>query len=947
MESPVRILIGAAVTVHLLLLTSTAVNGSALPNDTFPTTVKDEKVSNFGHLNGTRTINDRVKTLDIALNELHPKDSTSEEHTENNIKYKDRGRVRFHSQLKSSTESPLRRIRLSPVTSNIVEVTPASDVKKLFKTMDSTQKDKPTIAPILASSTSTVTSMPLSAEKESDKIDSDEEEDEDDDEYDHYRSTKDHESDFFTIPGYNDDEKKYNRIKEELNTPSFDKYSSFFSKDTYSSQESKNDGPYKLHNFFDFDSDLTTPKNDFFDQKYHDISSSIMKNLASIKTKSPPANATNTQKIIKENVGFEKLSNGSPNNKSTVIIKNTKETRLLDNEQAGSVNSELSDVHDPVLQSDVSGVKKVVQSQVISDNMIPSLWKRGSMKFTTTSAAPTVVETGISDLEIPPTMTAWALASLRSPPSSSSAVGNVSVSTQKSVDENELQKVSEVVDNKETITAPTTTISINSGALSNDVSNNVTEMDQNKLPWKPITSINDISDEKEIVTRSERLPAESNISIQSSLKPSNSTQVPQKISKIATETIESNELKPLWIPAMINPDVTTTEETVVSEKDNIQPVDATKSTGFESITKLPSGVTTPTDENDSTVTQQSEIETTPNLEITTIRLLYVPPEDATEETEASSTSENWRSAIPTRTMPTTFDDSPITTYRPKYTTTSVIGEETTAIFIDTTPQLEISSQIIEDATHGSSGTSTKPTTEAFNRNQPATTDLPSTTVTDCEETTYETTSTTTIQTELITEKIREIMDIKETTENPEAFKTTDESTLHIQTDSRSEENSDSNEVILQDTTETPTTTPSSIPSTSTITEDFAPNTSAFPLTTTTLQTTTNGAKENDAQPKLNVVTTQQSDETTAYTTEMTTKSISELEDLTSYAEDVTTESSSRVLTEEAGSGAAIAIAVSTIGVIALVLLLGLLQMNAAVSLELRRLPIDQRSLISG
>ncbi|XP_068622576.1 uncharacterized protein [Battus philenor] len=1126
MESPVRICLGAAIVVNLLLLTSTTVNGSPLPHETNQTIAKDEKTTKYSRLNTTWTAKNKPKTPDVALNELHPKDSTSEEHSEKNAKYKDRGRVKFLTQLKSSTESPLRRIKLSTEYSNKVEVTPTNEIIKpaqILESVETHNNDK--VPPVeknsaIFSTTSTKTVKDPEEKDSEESIDEEEEDDDDADDYDKYSSSKFHGDSYFTIPGFNDDDhykdKKDNKVKDDFSTPSFDKFSSYFSRDTYTSKENENSGPYKSQSFFDFDTDLTTPKNDFFDQKFHDISSSIQKNLASMKAKSPPLNTTNSQKIFKENVGIEKLSNGVPNNKSTVIIKNTKEIRLLDNEQAGTANKELSDVHgtsiyyemsvlstetynithfdgddcdndgehtkttvatpskvedaslssshvlsefyfpntfstslppimvptaipnsfniviptmdtripfstqnnvkssisplkgvssgftrdrsyskrlnlpgikdspnsvtqqtdltlnpgqrpltrkfhfttpkikpiwmaprrnvtkahktaypttiyaehfnikdkftttmrpiipqrtvlttspsdiDPVLQSDVSGVKKVVHSQIISDNTIPSLWKRGSMKYTTTSEPLAGGQTDVSEMEIPPTMTAWALASLRSPPPLSSTVVNGNGSAHKSIDENELQKVGEFVDKKETTTASTTTMTTTVGALSNYlISKNITEIDQNKLPWKPVTSTVDASDDKEPINKSERLPAESNISLQSSLKPSDTAQLPQKTAEMTEKIAINDEVKPSWIPAMVDMDTTTTEATEEREEGTIQPVDAKKSTGFESITKLPSDVTTPID--DATDTEHaSVIPTTTDYEITTIRFSYIPTEAATE---TPSTNNDWQPSVPTRPKPM-FDETPITTYRPKFITTTEMIEETTTVTVDTTPQLEISSQILENSSK--SETVTQITTEETT----PTTDIPTTvtpieSTTDCEETTITSTAATVFQT---------TTDAKETTVESV---TTEITSTETQTDSRSEENSGSNEVISQDSTKSPTTIISTTTAATTSTTTAPPETTVLPTTTSQTATTTS------ARPFAKVVTTEKMEDTTAYTTEITTKSINELEDLTSYT-DVTTESSSRVLTEEAGSGAAIAIAVSTIGVIALVLLVGLL-----------------------
>ncbi|KPJ14478.1 Receptor-type tyrosine-protein phosphatase beta [Papilio machaon] len=1320
MESPVRICIGAAIVVNLLLI-CTLVNGGPLSHEASSTTIKDEKTTKYSRMNSTWTTKNQPKTPDVALNELHPKESTSEEHTEKNAKYKDRGRVKFQSHLKSTSESPLRRIKSSTEPTKYVSST--TETMKSAKIANDIGKPRDKKSSEVSSSTTSSTTSEEEEITESDDMqemnDSQLAEADEDNIFDRYTSSKFQDS--FNLPGYNDDDsykdKMYSQTKHEFSN--FDKVLKHFSKNMFDSSENDNvhGDPYNSHSYFDFEADLTTPRNDYFDQKYADISSSIMNNLASVKTKSPEMNSTTPQDIITENIGFEKLSNGSPNNKSMMIIKNTKEIRRLDNDQAGTANRELSDIHgtsiyyemsvlstetyninhsddydcdndtlpaettmstslqeedqsltavqpvmatassmpvtitaipaivlpnvipnslntiipiqdsnipissqnyvsntertvkvsprnrnyskrlnltgnkvspnsvtpqtiptmnsgwrpvthkfyfttpkikpiwiaprrniskvyktsypttiyaehfnikdkysttprpmapqktilttlpsdiDPVLQSDVSGVEKFVQSQIITDNTIPTLSKRGSMKFTTSvplsanntehkdptniigtskegasssisltnsskeietvdeagttasvssasqtqfvnkisstdkntpskistvktitpnlsvslDEASTIDKTGemdltdplsattnsesdsteekdylnqtgtignssatsnesldqtesvsqsnsknisetpfgktnkvregsppgstesvgtasvedtdntsqtssewvtsvggmsINDLEIPPTMTAWALASLRTPPTMSIKVLNGSQSTQKTVDENELQKVSEPLDQKETTTVSTTPTTTPVAALSNYVLKNITEIDQNKLPWKPIISI-EVRDEKEPVTKSERLPAESNISVQSSLKPENTTKRTQTEEKIAmtTETIKINDARPSWIPAMINE--TTTEETDENE-DEIQPVDVKKSTGFESITKLPSGVTTPTDEND-TSTEQSEVRTTTDYDITTIRFSYVPTEQMTE-TEVPIINKTWHKIIPTRTnKPTT----PITTYRPTFSTTTEETEETTTMIVDTTPQLE-SSSINDNATNQShegigqttteeittnNPTTTYPTTSNPTTANPTTTNPTTDSTTECDETTTMTTAASMMQ----RTDPEEMPQIATTTEPP----------IQTKNESISEENSDSNEVI-QDTTKPPTTTTIITTTTITTTTEKGPETTVVPSTT---EQTTPGYSETTIKPNENIPFHHEED-TTTESSEMTTKSINELEDLTSYTDDMTTEASSRVFTnEETSSGATIAIVVTTIGVTALILLVVLL-----------------------
>lgn len=670
---------GAALVVTILLLCSATANGGALPETT--ATTREVRISSrFSRANTTLTTR-KPKTPDVALNELHPKDSVSEEHTEKNAKYKDRGRVRYN--IKPSTESSFRRVRTSSTTTvapttmetpKVIIITPTPEVKKPAQIIDGMKTFKKTKMPV----SSSTTPMPKSVTKEENH---EEEEYEDDEEeevketFEKYTSGK-FDSNFFTIPSYNEDfghdsVSSDNKVKSEYSSSPYNSFSSYFPEVTY--DPNHHDTPYKIENFFDFDSDLTTPRNDFFDKKFHEISSSIIKNLDTIKSKQPSTPNTTTYKATKENTGPEISSNVSPKNKSTVIFKNTKEIRLLDNDEAGTANNKgLSDVHgtsiyyevsvlstetynlnsndddcdndtlpadptvgasaeqelaslkatqptplsstkatpknskseksevistlssnylpfsstglslfgtatpssiavstqnsvsstekskrmysssfsrnrtyskrlsasgandspnnvtpriesstaqqvyrvptrkfhhttpktkpvwmaprrnvtrtsytrstvpttiyseyfsvkdkystttpkskqpsrtslttvsseiDPVLQSDISGVKKIVHSQAISDNSIPTLWKRGSTKFSSSTATSAEVNSGISDLEIPPTLTAWALASLRSTPVQASPAINATASTQKTVDENELQKVGEM-----------------------------------------------------------------------------------------------------------------------------------------------------------------------------------------------------------------------------------------------------------------------------------------------------------------------------------------------------------------------------------------------------------------------------------------------------------------------------------------------------------------------
>ncbi|XP_047532201.1 uncharacterized protein LOC125067593 isoform X2 [Vanessa atalanta] len=1075
MESPVRICIGAALVVNLLLITSTFVTANTLPNEYNSSTVgRNERNLKYGRVNSTGWVaRNKSKLPDVALNELHPKDSTSEEHTEKNAKYKDRGRVKFNLQSKSTTQSTLKRAATFTQAPDFIIVTPTAEVKKPAQIISSMQTYKKTKMPAVTV-LSTTEPAALKLETQNEEEFSEEEEDDDDKEsYEKYTSAKFDESSFFTFPSFDDDDfstKKQKYVsdkipKNDYSTPSFETFS-YFPKNVYSTKEES----YKSSDsFFNFDSDLTTPKNDFFDKKYQEVSSSILNHLDTIKSKSPPPNITNVHKIVEQNVDFEKLSNNTPSNKSTVFIKNTKEIRFLDNDKAGSNNKGLSDVHgtsiyyemtvlstetyniketndddcdndsqtsstvstpvkeeiksinaklpklietstrrsfsdsepsavslsemtmnlmpsataqsilsslgpipistqnivsstetsrifsssynrnrnfpkrlnlsgtkdspnsvfptfqteqapvnlaykpqtrrfhyttpktkpiwlaprknssriayprvpttiysehfdikdkmlsthqpklstrttlttqsseiDPVLQSDVSSVKKIVHTQSISDNSIPSLWKRGSTKFSTSTSTSAEGSSGISDMEIPPTLTAWALASMRSPPSLSSSVVNATGSTQKSVDENELQKVGEILDKKETTTSSTTTTPVN---VHHDfLSKNITEIYQNKLPWKPVLppKSNFVGDASENAaeTISERVPAESNISIQSSPEP------------VSTEPVK--------------------EESAITDAIN------------------------------------------ENIEITTRRFSYVPTEELTEETEHSNATD-WIPVFPTRTRTTTIEDSPITTYRPKYmTTTEPILDETTTVITDSTPQnVEISTKKEITTTTEFVEESTQIT------NRPTSPDVSTieSTMQDSEMSTTEyvtpmpietTTIVVTVATEINSERVP--ITIYTPPYNTETVST-------IDADTTTQENIENNEVITQDNKPTIVTSSimtTQVPTTTTEANTMQPTTDTA---ITKMQTTTETKTTTQQDARLIETTRITTEE---YATDMTTKSVNDLEDLTSFAGDVTTEASSRVLEEEAGSGAAIAIAVSTIGVIALVLLVGLL-----------------------
>ncbi|KAH9638062.1 hypothetical protein HF086_014923 [Spodoptera exigua] len=1167
MESPVRICLGAALVVNLLLLSSTAVSGSAIP-DTTSTTVKDERAPRYGRVNGTWLARNRPKTPDVSLNELNPKDSTSEEHTEKNAKYKDRGRVRFNSQIKSSTESSRRRVKSTETTPKLVIVTPTPEVKRPAEIVDSMQKYKKTKLPAFTSSTTPISVKKEVHSEEAYEEDEEGEEDEEKESFEKFTSGK-FDNTFFTIPSFSygndfthdsDNESSDNKVKNEYSSPSYGGFSSLFPREASYGYKDTTYDIFKSESFFDFDTELTTPKNDYFDKKFQRISSSIINNLDTMKAKATPSNTSNVH-IIKENIGMEKLGNNTPTNRSSVFIKNTKEIRLLDNDGADSSKKELSDVQgtsiyyemsvlstetyaithdddcdneslplptpstsaeeelaslkasrhsvptatrpplpdpspesisvsptnyiplssgipiidtinsipvstqnsisstervtkkfsssfnrhrtyskrlninnnndspnsvtpkpdgiisstpsprlplrkfhhttpktkpiwmvprrnitrpyirpttpttiysehfsvkekttpqprqpsrtmlttvssdiDPVQQSEISGTKKVVHSQSISDNTVPSLWKRGSTKFASSTASSTEVETE-SEWQIPPTSTAWALASLRSPPPAPGSVNKTS--SQKSVDENELQKVGEILDKKETTSATTT--STTASTISNDiVPKKITEVVQNKLPWHSMFTPTSPSSELQTEVTSEnktdlRQPAESNISLQSSEKPSTTDR---------SNSIE-NQTEDSWVSVTVGSDSST-------DKKTIPPVDATKSTGFESITKLPADVTTPQDESfasselNQTVTEDKP-RTTTDYEITTIRFSYVPTEDVETESISirSTTPSMWHPVFPTRTRITTVKDTPVTTYRPKYLTTETVEESTTTV-IETTSPIEVSSQILESTTKQvveitspteSPTTTTEilteaPTTTEMNTPQPTTQEVTTelttvevatkpTTIVPTEETTpvvttlspSSTTSeiedTTTIVVEIVTEiNTEREQRTSTTTEIPESTETSSES----QESDCTEESSGSNEVITQETSK-PTTVEAT-------TETVTVPTTIVPVTViiekVTTQPTTTMREETTTQRNAKIHDTTVLVTTTVADDAM--KTSNGIDEGTSYMGEMTTEASSRVLGDEEdnGSGAAVAIAVSTIGVIALILLIGLL-----------------------
>ncbi|XP_075979854.1 uncharacterized protein LOC142979011 [Anticarsia gemmatalis] len=1185
MESPVRICLGAALVVNLLLLSGTTVNGNAIPRDTTATTVRDERAPRYGRANDTWPTRTRAKTPDVSLNELNskikPKVSTSEE----NAKYKDRGRgnVKFHSQIKTSTERPRRRVK-STETPSLIIVTPTPEVKKPAEIVDSMRAYKKTKMPNLASSTTPMTSI---KEEESEE---EYDEDEDEDEMDSSEKSTTSFDNFFSIPGFGDfthdsDFGSSNKKdKHEFDSPFFGGFSSLFpGKSTYGYVEPSH-GSFRSE-YFNYDSELTTPKNDLFDKKFRQVSSSIIKHLDTIKSKTPPVNGTNVQKIIKQNVGLEKLGNNTPGNKSSVFIKNTKEIRLLDNDGAGSANKELSDVHgtsiyyemsvlstetyainnsdddcdnealaagptpstsveeeqasvnaaqktlpdptvqslpvatqqsqtvatkapvptptqpslpvatrpalpdpspetlstvsssylpvssilpifntinpiavstqnsvsstekakiyssnfirnrsyskrlnlnnnkdspnsvtskpviissslsprrpthkfhhttpkttpvwlmprrnitrirptfsspiytehfsikektttrprlsspfftrpvktvlttvssdiDPVLQGDIGGPKKVVQSQSINNNAVQSLSKRGSTKFGVATAS-TEMD---GDSEMPPT--AWALASLRVPLPSPDTVVNATGSAQKSIDENELQSVGEVLDKKETTTVSTTTTSAN--PISNDIIPKITEVVQNKLPWQPITAptLTAEAQTERHEIKSENLSVDNNVYAQNN--------VDRVTTEATTEAEKDTETS--WVAVGVDNDDTTDTNDI--EKETIPPVDATKSTGFESITKLPSDITTPQDETvasselNQTVTVQKPDKTksTEDYEITTIRFSYVPTEEMVTESETTETivPSTWHPAFPTRTRITTIPDSPVTTYRPKYQTTET-EDETTTVFIETTSPIEVSSQVLENITRILAETTETPVeTTQTPTETPTTVEITTTPVTEeitTEPTTMEMTVQPTTEQTITTTQVL-------TTQAPTTIAETVEDTTTIVVEIHTEINTERERIITS--TEATTTskqetdcTDDNSGSNEVTQETFKPTTTeAFtttePVTTipVTIRTTTEMPRtEPPTTEAVDETTTQRSarihDTTVPETTtdsEYTTRAGNGFE--TSYGAEMTTMTSKVTLDgDDTGSGAGVAIAVSTIGVIALILLIGLL-----------------------
>lgn len=480
-----------------------------------------------------------------------------------------------------------------------------------------------------------------------------------------------------------------------------------------------------------------------------------------------------------------------------------------------------------------------------------------------------------------------------------------------------------ITDKKETTTSSTTTTS---AAINNDIiSEKYAELDQNRLPWRPAKPVifpsttNLVTQTTSTVTesKSERQPAESNISLKSSAKPNTSTEE-MNMDHTGPTTETEKEL----VQAIRNIE-TTTEEA----QETIPPVDVSKSTGFESITKLPSGLTTPHGETTGSDPNHdaTDAPTTMDYEITTIRFSYVPTE--TTESQEKGITSNWHPVFPTRTKSTTIKDEPITTYRPKYITSTDVEVETSTDIHESTPAFELSSQVVEHVTERPVTTLTPKTTEVTELQKELTTEKLTVKPMSTTEripvesrptpTTEEFMETTTIIVEIATEINSERSKLQTT--STEVSLSTEVSSIEMTEtppyefrDSSSEENSGSNEVITQETTKMSPSVPITLRPRITI------ETTQETVTESEEPTTVTAVKPTTTQTAKTIETTHEGTMLESTTDTATT------EDLTNFNAEVTTEASSRVLNEDSGSGAAVAIAVSTIGVIALILLVGLL-----------------------
>lgn len=514
----------------------------------------------------------------------------------------------------------------------------------------------------------------------------------------------------------------------------------------------------------------------------------------------------------------------------------------------------------------------------------------------------------------------------------------------------------------------TSTMSTTSASVNVEVTQKkVYDVEQNKLLWKPIDTNPTMKSEIRVeslptsTTKVESSTIGSSKSVQSSESLATTETVKDKSDKSENDdSIADNELISTNIPESLDtinwvPVTQTEAEELTTEEPSEtkivnKKVPSTK--GFESITKLPSGITTPQgDEIIHPISPTSEklnieipltesipekpftTETT-NDDITTIRFSYVPmvKDFNTEKVEPSITTDSWHPVTPSTTV-STIEDTPITTYRPKYTTTEMVQETTNTLM----PETETVSDEIITRTDTEAPTSTTMTETKIPTSMEViipTKDIPMDTTTDIE--------TTTIIVEVVTEINTERETRKPTQATTEVLASTtvlpttvaaNYSPNHI--DSSSEENSGSNEVITHVRVTTTTTSEASTNKDveMTIVPMLSPNTDPpmdpqtetieQPKQPTELPTEFTTNYEEAKKSSIELSTFKDDSNVESTTEELTTRLINDLEDLSSYAGDMTTEASSRVL-DEAGSGAAVAIAVSTIGVIALVLLVGLL-----------------------
>lgn len=404
---------------------------------------------------------------------------------------------------------------------------------------------------------------------------------------------------------------------------------------------------------------------------------------------------------------------------------------------------------------------------------------------------------------------------------------------------------------------------------------------------------------------------------------------------------------------------TTTNEDVITDASNLNSesnsrvsdnilLTSTNVLAFESITKLPSGITTPqTEENSIFISESTASDSKTNVlttqpikkddfEVTTIRFTYIPTilESITETTESTvtTTTDVWHpvTAEITRGI---IEDAPVTTYRPQYVTTTDMIEETSTVIPETTVSQKSSTTTETEINTTITTLETETPISVKESISPTTT----------EEVPYSETST------VIVEVVTEINTERETrkpvttafSKITEMTESTSSQSLNT-IDSVSEENSGSNEVITHKESTTASNQESEdemtiIPMSKVETEDpfdqdskekpeEDPEDNEVPEKSEIPEPQTESEKYSTTSGH-NVVTssseaTHESSEDSSTTEDSSTRLVNELEDVSAYG-DMTTEASSRVL-DETGSGAAVAIAVSTIGVIALILLVGLL-----------------------